>query len=404
MRIGHYADDPLAQGGIASYIRRLADAQRQRGDEVVLLSREAPPEQAPSSVEQVADDPALFETARARNLDVLHLHRAIDEKPDSSVPTVYTMHDNRGSCPSGSRFLARSEQPCDRDFTLAGCLWGHVVDHCGSRRPQKIAENYASIKREQHLTSLVPTMTVSDYVRTSMIQSGASADRLHTVHSPAPTIPVPVLPPPRHAPPRFVYVGRIEPNKGLDWFLRALARCPAVRADIAGTGTDAYVAFMKRRATELGISDRVTFHGWISETEVYALYQQARAVVVPSLWHEPAGLVLLEAAACGRPVIASRVGGIPEYIAPSFALSCEPGRVGALAQHITTLADDWDQAWTMGQAGRAAARTDYSVPAFLTAVDRIYALAHSGHGQRPFRQPNLNEKVDLSSLAKKSSA
>jgi glycosyltransferase involved in cell wall biosynthesis len=383
MRIGHYADDPLAQGGIASYIRRLATAQRQRGDEVILFSREAPPAQASSTVERVADAASLFQAADQRELDVLHLHRAVDEVPADRVPTVYTMHDNRGSCPSGSRFLARSEDPCDRDFTVAGCLWGHLVDHCGSRRPHKILENYASIKQEQHLASLVPTMTVSDYVRTSMIDSGAPADQLHTVHSPAPIVPSPVLPPPRQGPPRLIYVGRIEPNKGLDWFLRALARCPTVVADIAGAGTDEYVAFMKRRTNELGITDRVTFHGWLSESEVYALYRRARAVVVPSLWHEPAGLVTLEAAACGRPVIASRVGGIPEYASSSFALLCEPGRVGELAEHITTLAADWETAWLMGRAGRTAATTDYTVPAFLTAVDQIYALAESERGAAP---------------------
>jgi len=375
MRIGHYAYDPVARGGIASYIRRLATAQRERGDDVLLLSRDALTEETAVPAERVPDAVALFRAAEAHQLDILHLHRPVEEVPIDQVPTVRTMHDNRGSCPSGSRFLARTETPCDRTFSLSGCLWGHLVDHCGSRRPHRIVENFAAIDQEQHLASLLPTMTVSDYVRESMIESGAPPDNLYTVPSPAPIVTGPVPPPPRGESPRFVYVGRIEPNKGLDWFLRALERCPEVVADVAGTGTETYVKFIKRRAEELGLTDRVTFHGWLSEPDVYALYRRARAVVIPSLWHEPAGLVTLEAAASARPVIASRVGGIPEYATSDFALLSDPGDVAGLADHIATLAADWERAWDMGQAGRETTQTKHAVSSFLDEVDRIYSLA-----------------------------
>ena len=66
--------------------------------------------------------------------------------------------------------------------------------------------------------------------------------------------------------------------------------------------------------------------------------REARAVVFPSVWHEPAGLITLEAAALGRPVIASAVGGIPEYATDAFALRVPPRDVDGLAHAMSQLA------------------------------------------------------------------
>jgi glycosyltransferase involved in cell wall biosynthesis len=176
--------------------------------------------------------------------------------------------------------------------------------------------------------------------------------------------------------PRFAFVGRIEPNKGVEWFLRAAARCDApFRVDLAGTGSEWYGDFIRRRIDELGLSARVTVHGWLSEAEVQAVYQRARAVVVPSLWHEPAGLVTLEAGASGRAVIVSRVGGIPEYADSSFALMCDPGDVEAMANHLSSLTNDWDTARTMGEAGYDTMRRRFTLNEFLARVDDVYAVA-----------------------------
>lgn len=376
MRIGHYAFEPWAPGGIGSYIRRLARAQRERGDDVVLLAGEPPPEAVDASdVYVTGDGAAVFSTAEALHLDVLHLHRPVQVLPPDRVPTVRTMHGNQGSCPAGSRFLKRTETPCNRTPGLGTCLWGHLVDHCGSRRPHNMAANLSGFRHEQRLSRQLPTMTVSQFVHDAMVDAGSPPAQLHVVHSPAPKRDAPPLPPPRQTP-RFAFVGRIEPNKGVDWFLRAVKRCSLpLQVDIAGTGTEQYVDFIKRRIGELGLSEQVTMHGWLSEAEVNAVYQNAWGVVVPSLWHEPAGLVTLEAAASGRAVLASRVGGIPEYADPSFALLSDPGDVEALSRDLTSLAQNWDRAWTLGQAGFELMQNRFSFDVFLRKIDEVYALA-----------------------------
>ena len=362
MHIGHYAFDPTSPGGMASYIRRLAAAQRDRGDDVTLLAREEPMAPSAFPISVAPTEAALFDTAATLGLDVLHLHHPVREMiPDGRVPTVRTMHDNSGSCPSGSTFLANSERPCDRAFTYGGCLWGHMVDHCGSRRPQNVKKNFRTIRQEQALLAEIPTMTVSTYMRDAIIRSGGSGERISVVHSPAPALAETVVPPPRGGPPRFVFAGRIEPKKGLDWFLRALARCPNVQADVAGTGAPGYVEAMKRRAQKLGLADRVTFHGWLSEEEVYALYRGARAVVFPSIYHEPAGLVTLEAAALGRAVITSRIGGIPEVIRDNETGLLVPVRQPpALAEATDRQTDDPGLRRDMGHAARRDVATRFN--------------------------------------------
>lgn len=384
MRIGHYSHHPLRPGGIASYIRRLATAQRERGDDVILLClNDSPVDDSESSdpsfqTQLVSSREDVTKTAQQLNLDLLHLHRPIPNPSPGTIPTVRTMHGNQGSCPSGSRYLARTGTPCPRTYSVAGCLWGHLVDHCGSRRPQNIISNFANIRLEQRLAATLPTMTVSRFIRDMMVRSGCASHHLTVVHSPAPNVPAPRVPIPANVPVRFVYAGRIVENKGVDWFLKALARSNTTSyADIAGTGSASYVSEMQSLCDDLGLSDRVTFHGWISEAEIYGLYRDARAVVVPSVWQEPAGLVTLEAAACGRPVIASRVGGIPEYADPAFSALVEPRDIDALATALDTLHNNRDKAEEMGQEAYKHSSSKYSFESFMAQVQDVYDQALS---------------------------
>jgi glycosyltransferase involved in cell wall biosynthesis len=83
-----------------------------------------------------------------------------------------------------------------------------------------------------------------------------------------------------------------------------------------------------------------------------ALYQQCYAMVFPSLWHEPAGLVTLEAYARHRPVIASSLGGIPEYVLDGKTGILIPANdVKNLAGAINVLAEDYQKARSFGEEG-----------------------------------------------------
>ncbi len=377
MRIGHYDSRLGAQGGIASYMRRVGQAQEHAGHEVCFLCHSNEGDEQ-SAVLEVENDTELFSVARTRDLDVLHLHAPVEALPEDRVPTLRTVHTNHASCPSGSRYLKRSGQPCNRDYSVAGCLWGHLVDHCGSRRPHNTLANFQSIRQEQEQAAELPTITVSQFLKDRMIRSGCTEENLYVLHSPAPNIPGAFAPLSRQQPPHFVFAGRIEPQKGLDWLLRSVAEVDAdVHLDVAGTGDEQYLTQMERLVSDLGLREQVTFHGWLDEDEVYALIEQSRGVVVPSVWHEPAGLVTLEAAALGRPVIASEVGGIPEYAADAFSLRVPPRDTEALAGAIGHLTREAEQAEAMGRRGHDRARSTFAMEDFLADLDAFYERVRS---------------------------
>lgn len=387
MRIGHYAPKIWANGGLATYISRLGDAQAEAGNVVFYIGgagRQANGVKPPASGTylEVQDDLDLFKRAHDLGLDILHLHKLVNVLPPDRVPMVRTMHDNHGSCPTGSRYLARTGQACNRTYSVTGCLWGLLVDRCGNRRPSNIQASFSRIRQEMRLASELHTFTVSQFLRDQMVRSGCPAGKLQVLHSPAPDVQEAFVPPPREGAPRFLFLGRMVPQKGLGWLLRTVAAVKAnVHLDVAGDGD--LMSDMQRLATSLGLADRVTFHGWVSPTEVGELIQAARAVIFPSLWHEPAGLVTLEAAAWGRPVIASAVGGIPEYATSEFALLVPPNDENRLAGSITRLADDRELAERMGRNGVQLARTRFSMKNFMRELEQFYALAlgaHAGEG------------------------
>jgi glycosyltransferase involved in cell wall biosynthesis len=228
-------------------------------------------------------------------------------------------------------------------------------------------------RAERRIASALPTIAVSQYVKDEMVRAGYNADGIIVVHSPAPNRSRP-LPFSRTHVPRFLFLGRVVPEKGLAWLLRAVAAAPVpIHLDVAGDG---YALADAREACDaLGIGTRVAFHGWVAPNGIDALLANARAVVVPSLWHEPAGLVTLEAAAAGRAVVGSRVGGIPEYARPEFALLAEPNDTDGLASLLTRLAVDAPLAHQMGHAAYEVSQRVFSLDQFVDAVEAVYDRA-----------------------------
>ena len=158
----------------------------------------------------------------------------------------------------------------------------------------------------------------------------------------------------------ILYVGRIEPLKGIDLLLRSVALledAADTRLLIVGgrPGEDPELERLNSVAVQLGIADKVTFAGAVKQTELPAYYCAADVFVLPS-YHESFGLAALEAMACGTPVIVSRVGGLKTFI--------REGETGYLipwhcpepfAQRLDMLLANSGLRRTLGRAARAKA-------------------------------------------------
>jgi glycosyltransferase involved in cell wall biosynthesis len=150
----------------------------------------------------------------------------------------------------------------------------------------------------------------------------------------------------------IVSVGRLVPKKGFDIFLCALADVNSLEARLIGDGPERRA--LVELARELEIQDRVQFCGAQSHPEVMQAMAQSEMIVVPSR-QEPFGMVALEAMALGKPVVASRVGGLPEVLEGADALLVEPEDSAALADAIRAMWERLEREPTFGARNRELA-------------------------------------------------
>lgn len=167
----------------------------------------------------------------------------------------------------------------------------------------------------------------------------------------------------------FVLVGRLEPRKGVDLAISALATVPDARLEVVGDG--AQRATLSTRARALGLTDRVRFHGYVADTR--PLLARAHAALCTSR-AEGQGIALLEAMATGLAVVGFAVGGVPEIVQDGrTGLLCTAGDVAALAATMRQAAAARERLATMGAAARDRVCQRFSVGAMCAAYAAQFA-------------------------------
>ncbi len=167
------------------------------------------------------------------------------------------------------------------------------------------------------------------------------------------------------------YVGRVSPEKGLRYAIDALSACPArVHLLVAGEGDE--LAELKAHANALGLGERVRFLGYVAQP--FDVFTAAHVTVVPSLWNEAFGRVVVEAMACRSAVVATAVGGMRELF--------EHGREGlfvpkedamAIAAALNQLEADPAKLNAMQHAGRQLAEQRYATSRVAAENTALYA-------------------------------
>jgi glycosyltransferase involved in cell wall biosynthesis len=175
-------------------------------------------------------------------------------------------------------------------------------------------------------------------------------------------------------PRRIAFVGRLSPAKGVFELLEAVAALrvthPEVSLDLAGDGDLEAVA---RRAHALGIGDRVLIHGWCSPEVRSRIVARAAVFALPS-HAEGSPMSVLEAMAAGCPVVATRVGGIPDCVRDGLdGLLVPPGNAHALAAALGRILGDRDLAARLGSAARARIIRAHAPAKAIQRIGRIYA-------------------------------
>jgi glycosyltransferase involved in cell wall biosynthesis len=167
---------------------------------------------------------------------------------------------------------------------------------------------------------------------------------------------------------------RLEHKNGVDLLVRAFAdiarRWPDCRLVIAGDGPER--ARLSALSCDSGVADRIHMLGSVPRGVLRGLYARATVCVLPSRM-EATSLAGLEAMACGRPLVGTRVGGIPEIIADGVTgMLVDPESPGALAEAITRVLGNREVSGRMGEAARARAMKEFSWQAVCKMVSSVY--------------------------------
>ncbi|WP_326954114.1 glycosyltransferase family 4 protein [Amycolatopsis sp. NBC_01286] len=148
-----------------------------------------------------------------------------------------------------------------------------------------------------------------------------------------------------------LFVGRLDAEKNIDQLLRALAPLPHVRADLVGDGTRR--RDLETLAADLGITDRVTFHGFVPDAELVRRYAEADVFCMPGT-AELQSLATMEAMAAGLPVVAADALALPHLVHHGGnGYLFEPGAITTISRWLAELAADPASRTRMGEASRA---------------------------------------------------
>jgi glycogen(starch) synthase len=179
---------------------------------------------------------------------------------------------------------------------------------------------------------------------------------------------------------RLFCIGRLVPAKGFDVALTAVAslraRFPGLRLVIAGDGP--MRRELETRAAELGLGHAVDFRGWVAPEEVPTLLDGGGIVLMPSR-REGLGLVAVQAALMGCPIVASRVGGLPEVVVhEKTGLLVEREDPRGLADAIAFLLDHPDVAEHLGRAARVRTQDVFAWERCVDAYESLYTSVAGG--------------------------
>jgi glycosyltransferase involved in cell wall biosynthesis len=398
MRVLHVNKFLYRRGGAEGYLLDLAELQRARGDEVAYFGMTHPENDTPQrygehfpphvELEPPPRGPVrraaavgrmVYSPASRRGLarviadfqpDVLHLHNIYHQLSPSvlgaaraaGVPCVLTLHDYKLACPSYQMLAGHTI--CDACVT--GGPWQAVRRRCkdGSLGASAVLSIESWLHRVTRAYGAVGAfVSPSRFLADVMRRAGVYPDRLRVVNN---FVDAAAIAPKAAPGGGIVYAGRLSPEKGVDTLILAAA-LGGYEVDIAGDGP-------ARAELERGAPANVRFHGRLAKADLHDLVRGAAVAAVPSRWHENQPMAVLEAFACGVPVVATELGGLPELVDAGVDGEIVPaGDPAALAAALGGFLADPERAFAMGRAGRAKVERDFAPEAHLARIRQVYS-------------------------------
>ncbi len=318
----------------------------------------------------------------AEKPDIAHIHLITNQiSPsilhalrDANIPTVQTVHEYNLVCPIGLRYIARKGELCDR--CLGGNYLHSVVHRCthDAILPSALA---AGAKFFHHATRIYERnidvfIAPSQFMADTLVNAKVPPEKVHVLlHE----LDLEQYRPQFEAGDTLVYFGRLSPEKGIRTLLESMEQLPDIPLVIVGDGPQRVE--LEGIAGERNLKN-VRFEGYLSGEALHDVIRKAFAVVVPSECYDNSPMAVYEAQALGKPVIASRIGGIPELVQNGeTGYLFDAGDIVGLAEKIRTAAANPANCTALGEAARR--RVETLCHAHYDQLLSLYALARSRH-------------------------
>lgn len=350
MRILHVTDTGAAvPGGRETHISRFAANSIRLGHENAVATLE---ELGPSRFEP---DVVLLHSRDAWGA-APHIRRRF---PSSRL--LAWVHDQSFVCAASISWFRKTKQECWLPLGTH-CVTNAYTRHCNARRPDRNIGNCLKVKSSlDGMAALYGIIVASEYMKKRLVSGNAPESLIHVLpyfvddHTSQPLWE-------SRKNRRVLYVGRLNETKGVDVLIEAMGHLPQnVELMIAGDG---YVmGDLKTLAAKYdNPRGRITFTGHLTDPEeVERAYRSADVLAVPSLWPEPFGIVGLEGMVNGLPVVASRVGGISEWLRDGqTGYLTHPGNPVDLAEKLQRLLSDDELRHTFGNRAWSDVRSRFS--------------------------------------------
>jgi len=312
---------------------------------------------------------------KEQNPDIAHLHIYYGKLTSSilrplrrsGIPVVQSLHEYKLLCPVYT--CIRNDAVCEscagQQFWKAlayRCNRGSLLRSAASTLESYISRALGSVDKIDHFIG------VSQFMTDKMLSIGIPQEKITTVHNFVDCSQIPLV---SERGKYILYFGRLEATKGLFTLLEAMRENPTLHCVIAGTGPAR--AALEKQASHLGLKN-IEFAGFVRGEALSQLIQGSICTVLPAQWYENCPMSVLESLAHGRPVIASRIGGLPELIKDGEdGIIFEAGNTPQLAAALQTLAGDLSKAREMGMAGREKVQKEFSPDRHYSQIAAIYS-------------------------------
>jgi glycosyltransferase involved in cell wall biosynthesis len=169
-----------------------------------------------------------------------------------------------------------------------------------------------------------------------------------------------------------LFLGRLTRSKGVLTLVEAMRSLPGVRLDIAGEGSTREEIRATVSADDWNGAE-VHADGWAGPDELAELLSRAKVICAPSEWYENSPYSVIEAFAHARPVVATRIGGLPELVEDGVSgLTVEPGAPDQIAEAVTRILDD-PELWDRLAAGALRAAASRNAEDYVARLEALYA-------------------------------